>query len=315
VAVKLAEEHGRADRPLKGISATTGRDVARPRASAVLAALIGRDIQDSRSPALHEEEGRSLGLSYIYRLIDLAALNLSDDALPLLIESAVRCGFDGVNITHPCKQSILPLLDAIDGEAAAIGAVNTVRISNGRTTGYNTDAWGFAQGLRGRLHEISLERVVQIGAGGAGAATAHSILQLGARRLALFDTNHARATALANSLRDRFGSDRIAVVEDLDGAIAAACGIIHATPVGMDAHPGLAVDVGLLRSDLWVADIVYMPLETELLRAARRAGCTTIDGSGMVVFQAAAAFEIFSGCPADAERMLRHFRSAAANKA
>lgn len=295
---------------LAGPSSSTSTGQAVPPAATkrdYLIGLIGKDIQASRSPALHEAEGQALGLRYAYRLIDLAARGMDLDDLPDLLASAKRLGFDGFNVTHPAKQAIMPLLDAIDPDAAAIGAVNTVRIVDGVATGFNTDAIGFAEGIRRGVPGAAMRSVVQLGAGGAGAATAQAILKMGAERLAIFDADPARAQALGERLAATFGAERIDRATDLAAAMATTDGLIHATPTGMAAHPGLPLPADLLRPDIWVAEIVYFPLETELLRVARSLGCATVDGSGMVVFQAAAAIEIFTGRSVDAERMRRRF--------
>jgi shikimate dehydrogenase len=298
---------------MSDMASRTGPDsaerVAQPAAGRqdFLIGLIGENIQASRSPALHEAEGAALGLRYAYRLIDLAARGLGLPDLPRLLEAGRLIGFNGFNVTHPAKQAIIPLLDAVDPDAAAIGAVNTVRIVDGVATGFNTDAIGFAEGIRRGLPGAAMRSVVQLGAGGAGAATAQAILRLGAGRLAVFDADPLRAEALSDRLAASFGEDRVHRTTDLAAAMASADGLIHATPTGMAEHPGLPLPAELLRPELWVAEIVYFPLETELLRTARSLGCRTVDGGYMVVFQAAAAIEIFTGRTVDGERMRRHF--------
>ncbi len=276
-------------------------------AGSVLAGLIGAGIEPSRTPALHEREGAAQGLVYVYKKIDLDVLGLGADALPELLSAAERIGFAGVNVTYPCKQSVIPLLAELSPEAAALGAVNTVVFTGGRRVGHNTDWWGFAESFRREFQDVRREQVVQFGAGGAGAAVAHAALTVGVSRLALVDRDHARAVRLAGELCARFGPSRAVAVEDAIEALSRADGLINATPVGMAKHPGMPVDAEQLRPALWVADIVYFPLATELLRAARALGCRTMSGAGMAVFQAAGAFELFSGCRADVERMLRHF--------
>jgi shikimate dehydrogenase len=275
----------------------------------ILIGLIGTGIQASRSPALHMQEGAAQGLSYIYKLIDLTELRLGVDALPDLLTSAERLGFDGLNITHPCKQAVIPYLHELSPDAKALGAVNTVVLRDGKRIGHNTDWFGFAEGFRRGMPDAAMDRVVQFGAGGAGAAVAHAALTLGVRQLTLIDVNHARAASVAAGLCERFGAGRAVVGTERDAAVAAADGIINATPLGMDAHPGMALPAALLRPDRWVAEVVYFPLETELLRTARALGCRTVDGGGMAVFQAVEAFRLFSGVTPDAERMRRHFAS------
>lgn len=276
-------------------------------APAILAGLIGSGIGASRTPAMHEREGAAHGLRLIYRRIDLDVLKIGPEALPELLRAAEWMGFAGLNITYPCKQAVVPLLDEIDPGARALGAVNTVVLKDGRRIGHNTDLTGFAEAFRRGLPGAARDRVVQLGAGGAGSAVAQALLSEGVGRLAVADIDQARAGALAAALRARFGPGRAEACTDLPAAVAAADGIVNCTPVGMTKLPGTALPVALLRPALWVAEIVYFPLETELLRAARAIGCRTLDGGGMAVFQAVDAFRLFTGREPDAERMLRHF--------
>jgi shikimate dehydrogenase len=277
--------------------------------SSYLVGLIGAGIQASRTPSMHEQEAAEQGMRCEYRLIDLEKLQVGAEALPDLLNDAESKGFAGLNITYPCKQSVLALLHDLSDDARAIGAVNTVVLSNGRRVGHNTDWWGFAESFRRRLPDVQKNSVVQLGAGGAGAAVAHAMLTLGVGKLAIFDLDKARAENLAADLCTRFGIGRAAAVSDLVAAMAAADGLIHATPTGMVKYPGLPLPKELLRPSLWVAEIVYFPLETELLRVARGLDCRTMNGSGMAVFQAAEAFRLFTGIAPDAERMQRHFAS------
>ena len=277
--------------------------------NAVLAGLIGAGIQASRTPTLHEHEGDAQGLRYLYRLIDLDQLKLDSSALPDLLMAAERMNFTGLNITFPCKQSIIPLLDDLSPEARGIGAVNTVVLKDGKRIGHNTDCLGFAEGFRRGLQGVALERVVQMGAGGAGAAVAHALLSEGVQRLTIFDVEISRAQSLADNLNQHFGAGRAVAGHDLPNTLAQADGLVNTTPMGMKKLPGMPVPVELLRPQLWVAEIVYFPLETELLRNARALGCRTLDGGNMAVFQAVKAFELFSGVVPDAQRMLAHFQS------
>ncbi|WP_460133818.1 shikimate dehydrogenase [Pseudomonas sp. S1_E04] len=275
----------------------------------ILAGLIGAGIQASRTPALHEQEGDAQGLRYLYRLIDLEPLRLDINALPDLLRAAEQMNFTGLNITYPCKQAILPLLDELSDEARGIGAVNTVLFKDGKRIGHNTDCLGFAEGFRRNLNDAPRQRVVQMGAGGAGAAVAHALLAEGVQQLSIFDVDMARAQDLVDNLAQRFGGGRAQVGHALEHAMAEADGLVNTTPMGMAKLPGMPVPAALLREQLWVAEIVYFPLQTELLRTARALGCRTLDGGNMAVFQAAKAFELFSGEVADAQRMLTHFHS------
>jgi shikimate dehydrogenase len=267
-----------------------------------LIGLIGSGIGPSLSPALHEREAGELGLRYTYRLLDLDVVGLP---VGDVLAAARAEGFDGLNITHPVKQAVLPHLDEVVPEAAALGAVNTVVFEHGRAIGHNTDATGFALSLGRGLPDARMENVVLLGAGGAGAAVAHALLSLGTERLGVHDVDLSRSAALVAALQRRFGADR--AVTCTPDAVRMADGLVHATPTGMAAHPGLPIDESLLHEELWVADIVYRPLETALLAAARVRGCRVLHGGGMVVLQAAESLRLFTGVEPDADRMLAHF--------
>ncbi|MFF7881118.1 shikimate dehydrogenase [Streptomyces sp. NPDC020794] len=271
-----------------------------------LVGLIGSGIGPSLSPALHEREADRQGLRYLYRLIDIDVLGVGPEAVGDLVRAARDLGFDGLNITHPCKQLVIDHLDELAPQAAALGAVNTVVFEGGRAVGHNTDVTGFAASFARGLPDVPLERVVQLGAGGAGAAVAHAVLTLGAGHVTVVDAMPDRAADLAAGLNRHFGAGRAAAgtPDALGGLLGPADGVVHATPTGMAAHPGLPFPAELLHPGLWVAEVVYRPLETELLRTARAVGCATLDGGGMAVFQAADAFRLFTGREPDAVRML-----------
>jgi shikimate dehydrogenase len=197
-------------------------------------------------------------------------------------------------------------LDDLSGEARSLGAVNTVVFEDGRAKGYNTDWFGFRRGFERSFAHVRQDRVVQLGAGGAGSAVAHAMLTRGARHLTLIDLDVDKAKQLESALADEFGPARVStgLPEDLAALLASADGVINATPVGMAHHPGTPVPESALRPDLWVADIVYRPTATPLLVAAQAVGAPTLHGGGMNVFQAVAAFEYFTGATADLEAML-----------
>jgi len=278
-------------------------------ARSYLVGLVGTGIGPSLTPPMHEREADALGVRYLYRRLDLDELGLAPAAIGDLVAAARAVGFDGLNVTHPCKQLVIEHLDELSPDAEALGAVNTVVFTDGRAVGHNTDWSGFARSFDRHLSDVPLDRVVLLGAGGAGAAVGHALLTLGAGRLTVVDVDGGRAAELAASLAERFGRDRVdgAALDRLAAELAGADGLVHATPTGMAAHPGLPLDEALLRPDLWVADIVYRPLETELVRTARATGCRVMDGGGMAVFQAVDAFRLFTGLDPDPERMLTHF--------
>ncbi|HEX8755177.1 MAG TPA: shikimate dehydrogenase [Steroidobacteraceae bacterium] len=285
----------------------TKADSAGGSVSRCLLGLIGSGIQASKSPALHEAEAAAQGFQCRYELLDLDQLGVGIEHLPVLLAEAERRGFAGLNITYPCKQAVIPFLHELSPQARALGAVNTVHFTGGRRIGYNTDASGFAESFRRDMAGAATDTVAQVGAGGAGAATAFALLELGTRRLRLVDIEFSRAESLAMSLASQFPDREIRPSRRVEEAVCGADGIVNATPMGMARHPGSAVSAALLQPGLWVADIVYFPLSTELLQAARAAGCRTLDGGGMAVYQAVSAFGIFTGRAADAGRMRRHF--------
>ncbi|MFL6785310.1 MAG: shikimate dehydrogenase [Sphingomicrobium sp.] len=270
----------------------------------ILSGLVGEDIQASRSPWLHEREADAQGIRLIYSLFDLAVTGEGADGLAATLDAANRLGFAGVNITHPFKQKIIPLLDELSDEARRIGAVNTVAFRNGVAKGFNTDCLGFSESLRRGLADAQFDDVVQLGAGGAGAATANALLEHGTRLLRLYDVREGQAEALAANLSRTFGAERVTLVSDLASAIGSTDGVVNATPIGMVGHAGTPIPAEWLQPTQWVADVIYFPLQTELLKQARAKGCRTLNGVPMVVFQAAAAFDIFTGLIADRERML-----------
>lgn len=280
----------------------------------LLIGLIGSGIQKSLSPNMHEEEARHHGLRLFYQLIDLHATGGSVEDLPSLIRSARIMNFAGLNITFPCKQAVIPLLDDLSDEARTMGAVNTVVNQGGKLVGHNTDGSGWSWGFRRQLPDADLTRVVLLGTGGAGAAIAHAVLRLGARHLVLVDQDPVRAQSLADALNGLYGSNRVSAEKEIASALREANGLIHATPTGMDKLPGLPLDVGLLRPDLWVSEVVYFPLETALLKAARAVGCPTADGGGMAVGQAVGAFSLFTGLTPDTLRMDAHLRAMVADQ-
>lgn len=277
--------------------------------------LIGRSILASRSPWLHEQEAKAQGLELSYELFDFTDRALDDRELGPLLRRLAAKGFNGVNITVPFKQAVLPLLDELAESAEMVGAVNAVEMRDGRLIGHNTDVTGFRASLETGLPGRKQDRVLQLGAGGAGAAVANALLSLGTGNLEIADVEQARAAALAAKLADRFDAARVSALGLADIDTAGIDGIVNTTPMGMAANPGTAIPADLIHERHWVADIVYFPLETELLRIARAKGCEVLDGSGMVIGQAALAFDIFTGHKADIARMHRIFQCRQTNAA
>ncbi|MEP9383292.1 shikimate dehydrogenase [Nocardioides sp. KR10-350] len=280
-----------------------------------LVGLIGAGVTPSLTPALHMREAGAHGIPYVYRTIDLTTLRIDPIRVGELVDVARTLGYDALNITHPCKQLVIGHLSRLDRTAARLGAVNTVVFDGEVAVGHNTDTTGFASAMRAGLPAADLGEVVQLGAGGAGTAVADALLGLGAERLVVVDLDEPRAQELARDLgvRHTRASVEAAHPDKLPVLLAEATGLVNCTPVGMADHPGLPIDADLLHPRHWVADIVYRPLETPLLAAARSRGCRTLHGGHMAVYQAVDAFRLITGVDPDARRMLAHLRELVAS--
>lgn len=271
----------------------------------VLIGLIGHGVGPSLTPPMHELEGARHGLRYLYRPIEFTAAERRREHLDQLIGSAQALGFDGLNLTYPVKQTVVPLLDELSATARMVGAVNTVTWNDDRLLGHNTDVSGFRASLADALGEAPHGRIVLLGAGGAGSAISHALAMQGLERLTIVDVDSHRASLLADDITAvHRQSVEASPLEALPALLEKADGLINATPLGMAHHPGSGVDAHLLQPHMWVCDVVYRPVDTQLLRDARSRGCRTISGLGMAMHQAADAFEIFTGETADRRAML-----------
>jgi shikimate dehydrogenase len=279
----------------------------------MLVGLIGVNIQGSMSPALFAEAFAAAGIDGYYHLLDVD--RLPRRSLPQLFEAIKAAGFAGANITYPFKQEIMPLLDAIDPEAAQVGAVNTIAIApDGHTTGYNFDRGGWRNSFAEVLgrERAQGKTVVQVGAGGAGRATAFALMDLGVGVLVLHDLDTARAEALCADLASHYGAARCRIAGDLAGEIASADGVVNATQVGMRGFPGCPIPVAALRATHWAADVIYTPMQTAFLQAAAATGARVLNGGGMCVHQAVEAFRCLTGVAPELARLHRAFATAVA---
>jgi shikimate dehydrogenase len=278
-------------------------------ASPFRVALLGEGVGASLTPAMHEREGRLLGLDYRYDVVDVAGATTTDTDLARLLVDLRRQGYRGLNVTHPFKQRVIAQLDQLDDDAARLGAVNLVRFTEAGSTGHNTDWTGFRSSLRSALGEPlegGLATVLQVGAGGAGAATAYALLDLGTRTLGVHDVDGERALALVERCAALFPAATVRVASADDALRASADGVVHATPVGMDHHPGLPFDPERLRAGAWLAEVVYRPVLTELVVRARASGRRVVDGSGMAAGQAVDSLRLLTGREPDAARVRAH---------
>jgi len=276
----------------------------------MLVGLIGANIQGSMSPALFADAFAAAGIDGYYHLLD--ADRLADPRLTQLLGAVKTTGFAGVNVTYPFKQDIIALLDAVDPEAAQVGAVNTVSIAPDGRTNFDRRGW------RNSFLEIlgpdsaKAKKVVQVGAGGAGRAVAFALMDLGVADLIIHDLDPARANALKVQLSSNYGASRCRLAGSLEQDIADADGIVNATQVGMRGFPGCPVPVAAIKARHWAADVIYTPMQTAFLSAAVAKNARVLNGGGMCVHQAVAAFQCLTGVTPDVARLHRTFASAVA---
>lgn len=231
-----------------------------------------------------------MGVRYHYHLIEVARAGREE--LRALLDGVRRLGFAGVNVTFPYKEAVVDLLDELSPGAAAMGAVNTVVVRNDRLVGHNTDTTGFARAASDLVEGAGQGAVALIGAGGVGKAIAFALAKLGVAEIRIFDTDRTKAERLALLLRP---CAKAVAVNDVEDAVRGAVGVVNATPVGMFPGQGIPVPDALLHDGLWVADAVYFPLLTPLLRAARARSARIMTGRGLAIYQAADSFELFTG--------------------
>jgi shikimate dehydrogenase len=252
-----------------------------------LAAVIGMPVRHSLSPAIHNAAFRSAGVDWVY-----VALPVEPGDVPDALAGMRALGIGGLNVTMPHKEAVHHAMDVLDPVAAALRTVNTVvPLSDGRLSGHTTDGAGFLDALRiDEGVDVAGMRVVVLGAGGAARAVVDALARAGAAQVIVVNRspdNAASAAALAGSV------GRTGAMTD----VAAADLVVNATPIGMgtDATP---VDPASLRAGQIVVDLVYHPLDTALLQAARAAGARAVDGLGMLVHQAAHSFRLWTGVDA-----------------
>ncbi len=263
-----------------------------------LTGLLGAPIAHSASPAMHERAAEAMGARCHYQLIEIAGADRNE--LRGILDGVRKLGFAGVNVTFPYKEAVVDLLDDLSSGARAIGAVNTVVVRGGRLTGHNTDTSGFARAARDFVARSQQGPVAVIGTGGVGKAIAFALASLNVAEIRVFDTDTAKADQLVAQLKDRQPIRRARSVED---ALAGASGLVNGTPIGMLPDRGTPVPDALLHAGLWVADAVYSPLWTPLLTAAKAKGAQVMTGRDLAIYQAADAFELFTGLAPSATEM------------
>lgn len=269
-----------------------------PIAGRYLTGLLGAPIAHSASPAMHERAADALGVRCHYHLIEVAGAGR--DELRAILDGIRRLGFAGINVTFPYKEAVVDLLDDLSPGARAIGAVNTVVVRDGRLTGHNTDTTGFARAAKELVARSDRGPVAVIGTGGVGKAIAFALADLNVSEIRVFDTDITKADQLVAQLQGQQTIRRAATIED---ALTGAAGLVNGTPIGMLPNRGTPVPDALLHAGLWVADAVYSPLWTPLLNAAKTKGAQVMTGRDLAIYQAADAFELFTGMAPSATEM------------
>jgi shikimate dehydrogenase len=272
----------------------------------VLAAIIGYPLGHSMSPVIHNAAYRALSIDVRYE-----AWSTPPDGVAQAVARVREDAMLGMNVTVPHKQAVLPLLDEVDATARAIGAVNTITKRDGRLVGYNTDRYGYIRSLREAGCNPEGLNVLLVGYGGAERAVAYALAEAGVASMAIAGRRPEGIAEAAEHLRST--TRRSLPIEEvpvddikLGEAVAAADLVINCTPVGMLHTAGeraSPVPASMLRPGLWVSDLVYNPLETELLRLAREAGARPVGGLAMLVYQAEEAIRLWTGRAAPVDIM------------
>jgi shikimate dehydrogenase len=258
-----------------------------------LFALIGDPVERSLSPEMHNAAFDALGLDCAY-----IALRVPSEMLADVVEGIRAIRLAGFNVTHPHKVKIIGLLDKLDESAKMVGAVNIVKNVGGKFVGFNTDGDGAVRALESKVDKLSGKKILLLGAGGAARAIAFSLARAGAK-LTVANRTAPSAKGLVATINKKLGvkAGHVALKKNiLVGEIRRSNILINATSTGM--YPDVdrtLVTADMMHRGLMVNDIVYEPLQTRLLREAKKAGARTIDGLGMLVHQGAMAFEIWTG--------------------
>lgn len=262
--------------------------------------LLGYPISHTLSPAMHNAAFSHLGLNAVYLPFEVRPEELKD-----VLKALVAIGAGGLNVTIPHKESCIQYLDGLDKQAKSIGAVNTIVIKKGRLWGYNTDCKGFLKSLK---RDLGLQprdlRVFILGAGGGARAVVTGLAMGGAKQILVKDLIYTRAKRLVGDIRKHFPNCQAEVTKGLPGSeLETVDLLVNATPVGMKKDDPLLVEPKFLHPRLKVYDLVYNPPHTKLLRAAKARGLQACGGLGMLLYQGAYAFELWTGKKAPVEVM------------
>ena len=262
--------------------------------------LIGHPVEHSFSPIMHNAAFKDKGLNYVYVAFDVLPENLK-----YVIDGAKALGIVGFNVTIPHKIEIMKYLEEIDRDAQLIGAVNTIKIENGRAIGYNTDGIGARKALEEEIGKVKDKNIIIYGAGGAARAVAFELAKN--NNIIIANRTIEKAEKLAKEIAEKLGKEfgREVKFDSLDADLEGVDIVINATPIGM--YPNVNVEpivkADKLREDMVVMDLIYNPLETVLLKEAKKVGAKAINGLGMLIYQGAIAFKIWTGVDPNVEVM------------
>ena len=260
--------------------------------------LIGDNIAASRAPDLHHAAARLCGIDVEYERLVPRDLGLDFEDI---VARAKADGRRGLNITHPYKERVLPLVKIDDIDVRAIGACNTVLFGE-PTVGLNTDYTGYIDAFKERFGAMSPGAVAMAGSGGAGKAIAFALAKLGATSLVLFDVDPRKSHALAEAIQDRLA---VKVASSIEEACEGADGLVNCTPLGMVGYGGNAFNRIRIKGRAWICDAVYTPVETEFLKQGRSAGVEILSGYELFLYQGIHAFRLFTGHRVDAGELRR----------
>lgn len=264
-----------------------------------LLALIGSPVGHSGSPAMYNFSFQYHNLDYAYMAFDI-----KEDEVPAALDAMRLFKMRGCNVTMPCKNKAAQCVDELSPAARIVGAVNTIVNENGKLVGHITDGIGFVRNLKEHGIDVKGKKMVVLGAGGAATALQVQCALDGAARISIFNPNDVfldRAKSTAEKLKKEVPECKVNVycIEDQDKLreeIANTDILVNGTLAGMKPHDDISlVDKSMFHKNLVVADVVYNPEETRMLREAKEAGCKTVGGKGMLLWQGAAAYKLYTG--------------------
>ena len=262
--------------------------------------LIGYPVRHSLSPLMHNAAFRALEIDAEYKLFELKPQDLE-----AFFKSLPKENIYGLNVTIPHKEKVLPFLDDISSEAELIGAVNTIRVSHSRLEGFNTDGDGFLRHLKEDLRFVPAGKIIAIiGAGGAARAVSVYLSKYNPKAVTIYDIDKTKTLDLVSHLKENFKRIEFKAVNSPDELnIQTPDLLVNATPVGMKESDPCLVDEKIMHQDLLVYDLIYNPEETKLIKLAQQRGARTANGLGMLLYQGARSFELWTGRPAPVEIM------------